>query len=89
METPTTVSDLLPQIQNELIYPLASTVRNQLISNIKLLFHSTSDIAHQEQMSQVFRYVDIDFTNRVSIKESDASSTKNTILEKRDSINKL
>lgn len=77
METPRTVSYLSPQIQNEFIHLLASTVRNQLISDIKrnkyygLLFDSTPDIAHREQMSQVFRYVDIDFTNRkVSIKES-------------------
>ncbi|XP_035230146.1 uncharacterized protein LOC118202101 [Stegodyphus dumicola] len=77
IETPRTVSYLSPQIQNEFIHLLASIVRNQLISDIKrnkyygLLFDSTPDITHREQMSQVFRYVDIDFTNRkVSIKES-------------------
>ncbi|XP_071035681.1 zinc finger MYM-type protein 1-like [Parasteatoda tepidariorum] len=86
-------------IQNEFIHLLASTVRNQLINDIKrnkyygLLFDSTPDISHREQMSQVARYVDADFINKkVSIKESflsfieihakDAASIENTILEK-------
>lgn len=64
-ETPKTVSYLSPQIQNEFIHLLASTVRNQLINDIKrnkyygLLFDSTPDIFHREQMSQVVRYVDV------------------------------
>ncbi|XP_071034198.1 zinc finger MYM-type protein 1-like [Parasteatoda tepidariorum] len=98
-ETPKTVSYLSPQIQTEFIHLLASTVQNQLINDIKrnkyygLLFDSTPDISHREQMSQVARYVDADFINKkVSIKESfsgfieipakDAVSIENTILGK-------
>lgn len=84
------------------IYLLAFTVQNQLINDIKrnkyygLLFDSTPDISHREQMSQVVTYVAVDFINKkVSIKEfflgfigihaKDAASIENTILEKLSS----
>ncbi len=76
-ENPRSTSYLSPQIQNEFISLLASSVRNQLISDILrnkyygILFDSTPDIAHREQFSEVVRYVDIDFDKKtVQIKES-------------------
>lgn len=74
---PISVSYLSPTIQNEFIGILASSVRNKLLDDIKrnkyygILLHTTPDVGHHEQMSQVIRYVDADCVNkRVEIKES-------------------
>jgi len=51
------------EIQNEFLEIIANKVRNTILSQIKsatyysLLFDCTPDISHEEQMSQVIRYV--------------------------------
>lgn len=76
-ENPGSVSYLSPEIQNEFISILASTVRNQLLSDIRknkyygILLDSTPDLGHREQLSEVIRFVDVDFVSKkVTIKES-------------------
>ena len=56
---------------------MASTVRDSLLERIRKvkyygpIFDSTPDQAHREQMSEVVRYVDINFEKKtVQIKES-------------------
>ena len=56
---------------------MASTVRQNIIERIRkakyyaLTFDSTPDKAHLEQMSEIVRYVDINFEKKtVQIKES-------------------
>ena len=57
-------------VQNEFIQLLASTVCKKLLQSIHkvkyfdLLFDSTPDEAHQEQMAQTVQYVDIDFRRK-------------------------
>ena len=57
------VSYLSPRIQNEFIEILARHVKQQIIENIKeakyytILFDSTPDISHNDQMTQIIRYV--------------------------------
>lgn len=103
-ENPGSVSYLSPEIQNEFIQLLASTVRNQLLSEIRknkyygILLDSTADLGQREQLSQVIRFVDVDFqTKKVTIKESflgfvkihskDAASLERVIVEKLESDN--
>lgn len=67
-ENPQSVNYLLLKIQNELIAHLAGSVRSRLINQIEsakyyvMMFDSTPDLGHREQMLQVIRYVDIDYT---------------------------
>ncbi|XP_072172633.1 zinc finger MYM-type protein 1-like [Diadema setosum] len=78
METhPGSTSYLSPGVQNEFIHIIASTVRQCLLESIRkakyygLLFDSTPDQAHREQMSEVVRYVEVDFQSRkIHVKES-------------------
>ncbi|XP_047142376.1 uncharacterized protein LOC124816736 [Hydra vulgaris] len=67
----------LLNIQNEFINLLACTIRDRLLTSIKrskyfgILLDSTPDLGHQEQLSEVIRFVDIDFvTKNVVIRES-------------------
>ncbi|KAG1687021.1 Zinc finger MYM-type protein 1 [Nymphon striatum] len=76
-QNPGSVSYLSPEIQNEFIHILASTVKSKLLSDIRknkyyaILLDSTPDLGHREQLSQVIRFVDVDFqTKKVAIKES-------------------
>lgn len=76
-ENPKSVSYLSPLIQNEFIRILASTVMSQLLNDIRknkyygILLDSTTDLAHREQLSEVIRFVDIDFVSKkVTIRES-------------------
>lgn len=69
-------SYLSPRIQNEFI-GLAFAARKQLLSNIKrnnyygMLFDSTTDLDHRKQLSEVIRFVDVDFVaKKVTIKET-------------------
>ena len=74
---PKSTSYLSPLIQNEFIQLMASAVRQNLLQSIRkakyfgLMFDSTHDLAHHEQLSEVVRFVDIDFVNKtVKAKES-------------------
>jgi hypothetical protein len=64
-----------PHIQNELINPLGARVRQTIISPLKkarccsIIFDTTPDNAHVEQMSQIVRSVDIQ-RGCVEIKET-------------------
>lgn len=65
-----------PGIQNELISLAATKVRRHILQDIKdakyfsILFDCTTDVAHQEQLVQIIRYVHIDGNRQCSIKES-------------------
>ncbi|XP_040275768.1 zinc finger MYM-type protein 1-like [Bufo bufo] len=68
------VSYLSPQTQNEFISVLANHVKAKIVTDIKsakyfgIMFDSTPDVSHTDQMSEVIRYVHI--TNRkVEVKE--------------------
>jgi len=68
-------SYLSPTIQNEFIEILGNKVRKTIIEEIKkakyfcIIFDSTPDISHKNQISQIIRYVVID-ENEVNVKES-------------------
>ena len=59
------LSYLSPMIQNEFIALLASQVRQKIVKDIKdakyyaIMFDSTPDLSHTDQMSQIIRYVEI------------------------------
>jgi len=95
---PHSTSYLSPSVQNELIGLLASSVKQQLLRDIKrnryygMLYDSTPDVAHREQMSQVIRFVDVDFESKdvkiresflgfISLRSKDAAATENAILD--------
>ncbi|KAJ7335719.1 hypothetical protein JRQ81_013660, partial [Phrynocephalus forsythii] len=76
-QNPGSTTYLSPEIQNEFIQLLASTVTEKLMYDINrakyygIMFDSTPDAAHQEQMSETIRYVDINFEGKtVVVKES-------------------
>jgi hypothetical protein len=64
-----------PDIQNEMINLLGAKVRQTIISSIQkakyysIIFHTTPDNAHIEQMSQIVRFVEIQ-SDSVEIKEA-------------------
>lgn len=68
------VTYLSPEIQNEFINVLANHVKCQLVNEIKsakyfgIMFDSTPDVSHVDQMSEVIRYVKID-NRKVEVKE--------------------
>jgi hypothetical protein len=56
---------------------MANTVRNKLLKEIKdakyfgILFDSTPDVSHTEQLSEVIRYIRLDYeTGDVAVKEA-------------------
>ncbi|XP_056392625.1 zinc finger MYM-type protein 1-like [Hyla sarda] len=68
------VSYLSPQTQNEFISVLANHLKEKIVTDIKsalyfgIMFDSTPDVSHTDQMSEVIRYVHM--TNRkVEVKE--------------------
>ena len=69
-KNPESVSYLSSEIQNEFIHILASTVKSKLLSDIRknkyyaILVDSTPDLGHREQLSQVIRFVDVDFKTK-------------------------
>lgn len=74
---PGSTSYLSPGVQNEFIHMMASTVRQNLLRSIRkakyygLMFDSTPDQAHREQMSEVVRYMEVDFERKtVRVRES-------------------
>ena len=68
------VSYLAPKTQNEFIHVLANHVKEKLVMDIKssryfgMMFDSTPDTSHTDQMSQVIRYVKI-HNRKVEVKE--------------------
>ena len=93
------MSYISPETQNQFISLLASNVRNKLLKDIKrnkyygILLDSTPDLGHREQLSEVIRFVDIDFEKKtINIKESflgfieihakDAATLETVIVEK-------
>ena len=69
-------SYLSPQIQNELIGLLSENVRNTILKKIKkskyygILYDSTPDVSHREELSQIIRYVEKDNeTKTIEVKE--------------------
>ncbi|XP_053569321.1 LOW QUALITY PROTEIN: zinc finger MYM-type protein 1-like [Bombina bombina] len=68
------VSYLAPKTQNEFISVLANHVKEKLVMEIKsakyfgIMFDSTPDISHTDQMSEVIRYVKIS-NRKVEVKE--------------------
>lgn len=69
------VSYLSPSTQNEFITILGECVKEKILSDIKnaryygLLFDSTRDVSHIEQMCEVIRYVHIE-SGKVEVRES-------------------
>ena len=87
---------LSPEIQNEFIQLLASTIKEKLLCDIQrpkyfeLMFDSTPDAAHREQMSETIRYVDKNFEDKtvvvkelflgfIQVHKKDAASTAEII----------
>ena len=70
IEHPHSPHYMSPRIQNEFIELLGSSLREKLIADIRashyygILLDSTPDIAHREQMSEVIRYVHIDYEKK-------------------------
>ncbi|XP_018402038.1 PREDICTED: uncharacterized protein LOC108779168 [Cyphomyrmex costatus] len=68
------ISYLSPQIQNEFITLLARCVKDKILSEIRkakyyaILFDSTPDVAHIDQMTEIIRYVKID-GDKVEVQE--------------------
>ena len=66
-QNPRCVSYLSHDIQNEFIALLATAVRGKILDEIReakyfgILFDSTPDISHTEQLSEVIRYVRLDY----------------------------
>ena len=66
-ENPRSVSYMSHDIQNEFISLLAQKVRSQILEEVKqakyfgIIIDSTPDISHVEQLSEVLRYVKLDF----------------------------
>ena len=87
-ENPRSVSYLSHDIQNEFLSLLGDAVRGKIISEIKeakyygIMFDSTPDVSHTEQMSEVIRYVHLDFeTGDVDVREAFIQFVE---LEKKD-----
>ncbi|XP_022235455.1 uncharacterized protein LOC106475694 [Limulus polyphemus] len=95
---PGSTSYLSPGVQNEFIHMMASTVHQSLPRSIRkakyydLMFDSTPDQAHREQMSKVVRYVVADFERKtvrvkksflgfIQIRQKDAESLVEDILK--------
>ena len=73
-QNPGSVSYLSPEIQNEFIH---INCKEQIAAGYKekkyygILLDSTPDLGHREQLSQIIRFVDVNFqTKQVTIKES-------------------
>lgn len=72
---PGKLSYLSPDIQNEIISILGEQVRKTIIAACKkakyysIMFDTTPDQSHEEQMSQIIRFVDID-EQSVEVRES-------------------
>ena len=68
-------SYLSPEVQNEFVSILAQQVRKKIIAQVKkskyfcIIFDSTPDISHKDQLSEVLRYVNMD-GNEVKVEES-------------------
>ena len=68
------VSYLSPEIQNEFIHILASTVKSKLLRDIRkskyygILLDSTPDLGHRKQLSQFIRFVDVNFQTKQVMK---------------------
>lgn len=93
---PRSVTYLSNTIQNEIINILGESVRRKILSEIKeakyfsIMLDSTPDITHEDQISEVLRYVHIDENRNIEIKEvflrflkvdkKEAVSLVNTIL---------
>lgn len=64
-ENPGSVSYLSPRVQNEVINLLGEHVRKTIIASCKhakyfgIMFDSTPDTSHEEQMSQIVRFVEV------------------------------
>ena len=94
-----TVSYFSPHIQNELIELLVRHVKQKIVNNIKeakyysMLFDSTTDISHTDQMTQIIRYVVIQegtvqimeyFIDFIPLKEKTSEDITKIILQKLD-----
>ena len=76
MLNPGSVSYLSPEIQNEFIDLLASAVKKRIVNSTKgnkyfgIMVASTPGTAHREQLSDVIRFVDINFEEKqLSVEE--------------------
>ena len=95
---PGLTSNLSRGVQNEFIHLMATTVRKSLLKSIRkakyygLMFDSTPDQAHREQMSDVVRYAEVYFEKKtvqvresflgyIQIREKDAESLVEYILK--------
>ena len=92
-----TLSYLSPMVQNEFIELLANQVRQKIVEEIKdakyyaILFDSTPDLSHTDQMSQILRFVQINhstvqvveyFIDFISFQRKTAKDITQTILNK-------
>nr|XP_047144742.1 zinc finger MYM-type protein 1-like [Hydra vulgaris] len=67
---------LAKDIQNELINLIGKSIKFKIFSNVQksvyfsIIVDCTLDISHQEQMSELVRYVDVEDKNEIHINES-------------------
>ena len=67
---------LSKDIQNEVIDLIGKSIKSKIFENVQKSVHfsiivdCTTDISHQEQMSILVRYVDIEDKNKIHINES-------------------
>ena len=72
---PHSTSYLSPGVQNEFIHLMASHFGKNVTDKIKkakyygLIFDSAPDQVHREQVSEVVKYVDIDFDKKQCVKD--------------------
>ena len=98
-ENPGSVHYMSKTVQNELIHLMAEEVKDVIKGEIQcskyfgMLFDTTPDLAKREEMSQVIRYVHIDYEMKtvcvketflgfIEIYEKDAGAVSSAILKK-------
>lgn len=85
------ISYFSPTIQNDFIFLMGKSVKTKILENIKkskyyaILFDSTPDFSHKEQLSQIIRYVKIsndEVIDFIETKEKTGTGLASDIVDK-------